>query len=190
MGICPLSNEPCNNLKSECVFENINKEKTELNLCKQCSTDYLNSSYFKDEYLEFFEKNKLLQQENEQIEIQQIKPTSESNVISNVKSFFKSIFEKKNKPVNEPMNLEKMKNLFYRVKNDMQNDFENKKIHEAGKKQDILNQIRIDIKVIKKIQQRLIEVSNEGDLQSVNLLKENINQILLKYEELYNALFN
>ena len=88
MGICPLSNEPCDKLKNVCIYENVNGEKTELNLCKGCSADYVHSIYFKKDYLELFEKNKQLQQENDQqLKIREIKFTKEDkpNIISSIR---------------------------------------------------------------------------------------------------------
>ena len=56
--ICPLSNEPCNNPKTESIIENINGVKSQINLCKACCNSYFQTSYFKDEFNEFHQKDK------------------------------------------------------------------------------------------------------------------------------------
>lgn len=196
MGICPLSNEPCDNLKSECIYENINGVKTELNLCKNCSVDYLRNPYFKTDYLEIFEKNKELQHQEElqqqQLKIREIKflqenkPSLFSIVKGKVSNFINRFSKKKSEPDKE-MNLEKMKNLYYRVKNDQAEDFQNKNIKEAAGKGQLLNEIKADLKLIKRMQRAIIEAS---DKEEIEILKRDINDIMLKYLDLYNELFS
>jgi hypothetical protein len=219
MGICPLSNEPCDNLKNECIYENINGEKTELNLCKSCSADYVHSIYFRKDYLELFEKNRELQQENDQqLKIKEIRFIKEDkpNIISSIKekvsdafSFLKkeekisnalSFLFKKEKgieatvdsiidPESSAMSPEKMRNLYYKVKEDQKKDFENNDIQEADKKQKILNQIRSDMKMVKKMQKSLIEAALTNDKETVFMIEKDVSNLLSKYAELYNELF-
>lgn len=205
MGICPLSNEPCDNLKNECIYENINGQTTELNLCNHCTPDYVHSIYFKKDYLEFFEKNKQLQQENDeqQLKIKEIKFTNENKFnfssfvkskFAGVKNFFKDKFKRKEKKnlensLNSKMSPEKIRNLYYKVKEDQKIDFENNNIQEADKKQTILNQIKSDIKMVRKMQKVLIEATLANDKESVIIIEKDIDDLLSKYAELYNELF-
>lgn len=205
MGICPLSNEPCSNLKNECIYENINGEKTELNLCNRCAPDYIHSVYFKKDYLEVFEKNKQLQQENneQQLKIREIKFINEDKFnlykfmkskLSGIKNFFKHKFKRKKEEISEvfvesKMNPEKMRNLYYKVKEDQKIDFENNNIQEADKKQTILSQIKSDVKIIRKMQKVLIEATLVNDKELVDVIEKDIDDLLSKYAELYKELF-
>lgn len=200
MGICPLSNEPCNNLKNECIYENINGETSQLNLCVHCTPDYVHSIYFKNDYLDFFEKNKQLQQENDQqTKIREIKFINEEKFnlysfmkskFSHAKKFFKQFFKRKKETSEDSkMSPEKMRNLYYKIKEDQRIDFENNNIQEADNKQTFLDQMKSDIKMIKKMQKALIEAALINDKESITIIEKDIDNLLSKYTELYKQLF-
>lgn len=196
--ICPLSNEPCNNPKTESIIENINGVKSQINLCKACCNSYLQTIYFKDEFNEFHQKDKEIeaknQQEINQSKIRKIQFTeSKDNIFQKAFSYIKNILSKKEEkpiPISDMiMNLDMIKNLYYRIKDDQKLDFDNQQIENAHKKQVILEQIKKDLKVIKQLQKAII-IATTDDPTKIPNIKSDIDLILGKYKELYDSLFN
>lgn len=197
MTICPLSNEPCNNPKTESIIENINGVKSQLYLCKACCNTYLHTPYFKDEFNEFHQKDKELeaknQQEINQSKIREIKFTeNKGNIFQKAFSYIKNKLNKEEKSIpilNITMNLDMIKDLYYRIKDDQKSDFDNQKIEDAHKKQTILDQIKKDLRVIKQLNKAII-IAVTDDPKKIPNIKSDIDLILGKYRELYDSLFN
>lgn len=202
MTLCPLSNEPCNNPKTESIVENINGEKSQINLCKACCNSYLKTNYFKDEFIEFHKKDRELEERNQQ-EINQSKIReinfieNESNIFKKAFSYIKNKLNKKedikltpnNPQIEMLINLDMMKNLYYRIKDDQKINFDNQQIEDAHKKQTILDQIKKDLKVIKQLNKAII-IAATDDPKKIPNIKSDIDLILGKYADLYKSLFD
>lgn len=206
MGICPLSNEPCNNLKTKVVYENNNGVVQRLDLCDRCASNYLDSRLTKNEFEKFFDdQRKEIKEMEQHSSVAQIpnnlklskdisniiefhsneKNSYYQKVLSKIKSIFFSFFKKK-----EPTVIEKLKRLYMKVNLDKNIDLENQDIASAAKKREICISIQRDIKKVDFLTKELNFTTSKKDKNKQKEIQDSIKSIFEVYEELYNELFN